>query len=401
MFRTLKSAILLRLSLSVDKDKVEQFVMTTGENPAVTADPNIPANISVDEHVIPEWTGDFEREKCRVPTRGRVMKAIKAIYSFSLDAGKFISLRVKGGESVLSTVLPEIISGLKEKVSCKMRLFFDRGGYDGKLFKDLMKDETLLFVTLAKGYKKSKEQWDKIPDSEFKSLEKLPLVTKEFTKGNWYYKDTRTKIRHCPYPIRSIVLKDKEAKDEKKKYHVIFTKDEQTHPVCLINQYSVHWRHENGYKVLKNDLFVDNMPKGYVIVKENNGNKTVIDRPERVLLLGWLKGLIFNLIKDFAGHLGGKYKNSTAGTMIRLFLRRPGYIRVDGDSLIVSLLPFKHQDALIPYIDNINQQNIHIPWLGNLVLKFELGDITSFHYGNISKFKQLVKRNYCARKGSV
>jgi len=400
VIRTLTPAAVLNLSLSVDKDKIHKFVKATGENPVDKDNEGVHTNISVDEHVIPEWTEDIKREKTRVPTRGRVMKAIKAIYSFNLDTQRFISLKVKGGKSTLSTVLPEIISELKSKVTGKIRLFFDRGGYKGTLFKDLIEDEGLSFVTLAKGYSKSKEQWDKIPDSEFKPLEKLPLVSKKFNKGNWYYKDTETKIGNCPYPIRSIVLKDKKAKDEKKKYRVIFTDDNKTHPVCLINQYSVHWRHENGYKVLKNDLYIDNMPKGYVI-KKNTGNKTVVNRPERTLLLGWLKGLTFNLIKDFSNNLGDKYKNSTAGTIIRLFLRRPGYIRVESGNLIVSLLPFKHQDVLVPYIENINQQNIRIPWLGDLILHFELGNITSFHCGNINKFKKLVKRSNCARKHSV
>jgi len=400
MFRVLKSATILKLSLLIDKDKIEQFEESTREIPVCQSD-DVPANISIDEHVIPEWTNEIKRKKTKVPTRGRFMKAIKAIYSFNLDSNRFISLTDKGGHGVLSTPLPGIIDKLKQTILGKLKLYFDRGGYDGALFKDLIEDDAIVsFITLARGYPTSKRQWEAIPAEEFKSLKGLPLVSRKYSEGNWVYAESKTKIRNCPYPIRSVVLKDLDAKDEKKKWHVLFTKDNYTHPLCIMNQYSVHWRHENGYKVLKGDLFVDNMPKGYVIEK-SNGVKTAVNRPERTLLLGWLKGLTFNLIKDFAELLGDKYRKCTAGTIIRLFLRRPGYIKIKDDKLIVNLLPFKEQDALVPYIDNINQQNIRIPWLNELVLKFELGDITSFHYGNINRFRTLVKRNCCAREGSI
>jgi hypothetical protein len=60
------------------------------------------------------------------------------------------------------------------------------------------------------------------------------------------------------------------------------------------------------------------------------------------------------------------------GTLVRKFIARPGILRVKGDELWVSLMPFTGSEALTGWLDQLNRQRLAVPWLGHLVLQIEV-----------------------------
>jgi hypothetical protein len=66
-----------------------------------------------------------------------------------------------------------------------------------------------------------------------------------------------------------------------------------------------------------------------------------------------------------ATELAGDYSDSHVRTMRRNFFNRPGTLYLTPEALIVSLDPFRGQEALIPVIDEFNAQAHCLPWVGN------------------------------------
>jgi hypothetical protein len=60
------------------------------------------------------------------------------------------------------------------------------------------------------------------------------------------------------------------------------------------------------------------------------------------------------------------------GTLVRKFIARPGILRLRGEQLQVTLMPFTGCAALDEWIRQINEQRLAIPWLGHLILQIEI-----------------------------
>ena len=88
--------------------------------------------------------------------------------------------------------------------------------------------------------------------------------------------------------------------------------------------------------------------------------------------VAWLRHWAYNLVKDFGAALGDRYATMEVGTLVRKFIARPGILRLRGDQLRVTLMPFTDSAALDGWLRQINEQRFSIPWLGHLTLQIEI-----------------------------
>lgn len=173
---------------------------------------------------------------------------------------------------------------------------------------------------------------------------------------------TETKVKGCSTPLRTILLKGE------KGFRGFFTNIARLWSETIVDWYMTHWLQENCYRVLKNDLALDALPKR---VKKNGTavefNQTAID------YIAWVKSYAFNLIKDFGSQLGQGWDRKYASTVLRKFVMKPGSINLYADRILVKMAPFKEAKDLQAYITGINQQQVTIPWLQNrrLEIAFE------------------------------
>jgi hypothetical protein len=91
-----------------------------------------------------------------------------------------------------------------------------------------------------------------------------------------------------------------------------------------------------------------------------------------VHLVAWLKFLTFNLIKDFGAALGKGYAKLQVAILVRRYIVRPGRLYLHARHLIVQLDPFRGDAALRPFIQQLNERRLPIPWLGGLILRVEI-----------------------------
>lgn len=309
--------------------------------------------VAIDDHTTPYW-GKLRITKTKVATRGRVMKATKFFYCYATASLRIIDFDVAAAQQKLSQCLLTYIRQLRSVFGiCQKFIFlFDKGGYKAQNFQKLILSRVVRFVTPAKNTSENKKQWDKVPAHKYRDF--IHPTKKDSLKMTI----TRTRLKGLAKSIRTILLKTKDG------YHGFFTNFIRLKAKSLIELYQSHWAQETSYRILKNDLGLDYLPKR----KKTNQKKPQLNSAA-IGFVTWIKSFTFNLLKDFGFCLGKRYEKMHAETFIRKFIARPGRIFIYPDSLLVSLTPFREQDVLIPYISSLNKQRISIPWLQNLRLE--------------------------------
>jgi len=399
---------------SLSEESSEAFYQITASGTIDADDPDSGTKVSLDDHVVPSFTELDPKPlgKTRVPTRGRSYPAVRLYYYYDLIKERFIALQVKLADERLSKVLPDLISHLKhlrEIAGCgtdKLRILFDRGGYKGSLFASLMEDHGVIFVTPAIGYTSNVAQWEAIPEEKFvdyvpKGSEELPEEKRSVLK----LADSTTTVRDCEKPIRSIVLRN-DTPGAKQKWWVLFTKDTDSSAETILEEYPSRQLHESGYRTLKHGHNGDALPKGYRLecVANHEGEKrqavsTTIEKKD-LWFVAWLKGLAMNLMQDFGDALGGDFSKMTSPTLVRRFIKRPACLKLVGDQLHVILDPFEGDTALCDWIGQINEQQLQIPWLGNLVLQISVAEEPAFIRHSSAEIKRRVFAKSASQKAA-
>jgi hypothetical protein len=412
--KLLADSTLWRMVHSLSEGSMEAFYQATAIATIDPGDPDSATKVSLDDHVVPSFTRLDPKPlgKTRVPTRGRSYPAVRLYYYYDLIKRRFMALQVKLADERLSKVLPDLIAHLKDlrgKAGCltnKLKLLFDRGGYKGSLFASLMEDDDVIFVTPAIRYASNVAQWEAIPDEEFvdylpKGMEQLPQEKQPVLK----LADTTTIVTDCEKPIRSIVLRD-DTPDVREKWWVLFTSDTDSKAEAILEEYPSRQLHESAYRTLKHGHHGDALPKAYRLERMENqeGEKrqtisTHIEKKD-LWFIAWLKGLAMNLTQDFGNTLGGHFSKMTSPTLVRKFIKRPACLRLVGDQLHVILDPFDGGPALSDWIQQINEQQIQIPWLGNLVLQISIAEKPALLPHNFARIKRRVFAKSASQKAA-
>ncbi len=312
-----------------------------------------PLIVSIDDHTTPYW-GKLKLAKTKIATRGKVMKAIKFFYCYATARLRIIDFDTTGATRKLSECLLRYIQALRAAFGIRQRFIFlfDKGGYKAQNFEQLNRSRVIRYASPAKNTSGNKKQWDKIPATKYRDF---IHPTKQ---GTFKMTITRTKLKGPGKLIRTILLKSK------KGYQGFFTNFIRLKAKQIIKLYQSHWAQENSYRILKNDLGLDYLPKR----KKRNPKKDRLNTTA-IGFVTWVKSFTFNLLKDFGACMGKHYERMHAETLIRKFIARPGKIFIYPDRLLVTIDPFRDQEVLKPYAAAIiNKQCLTIPWLQNLQL---------------------------------
>ena len=256
------------------------------------------------------------------------MKADKLFYVFELTKKRLLSFKPRPGNATLANTALKQVKELISKVKpVSVRLIMDAGGCKGSVIARMRKIEGLSFLVRGARQRNQVKQWKKVPKEEYKEYpdpgdpEKKILIA-----------DTRTKIKGCKEPIRTILILNEEAKKEKVRFYPIYTSDEDTPVFDPLVEYRSRQNHELCYRVMKHDLSLDALSKSYPL---NPKVEKVQFRDKHVMLVGWIKALAFNILGEFKESLDKKYHKMTAGTIVRKFLDRPATITTTADEIVL------------------------------------------------------------------
>jgi len=354
---------------------------------SVAGQPGSAGRFSVDDHVVPSFTKLQPRRlgKTRVPTRGRAYPAFRLYAPFDLDLGRFVGVIVrKARESLSQTALAvvEELRRLRRQANvhhpAQVRVILDRGGYKGSVFERLLDDPQVSFIAMARATAANVRQWEALPKRLLR-----PYRPAGDDNPNLKIARSQTTIRGCGYPVPSVVIRD-DTPGTKQRWRVLFFKNEpgrRPHAETIDAEYRQRQNHELGFAQYIHALVGHSLPKAYEMFRTANADgqkrKTVAtaetDRSQQeVRFVAWLKFLTFDLIKDFGAALGQHFAPCQVATLVRRFILRPGRLYLQAGQLIAQLDPFRGQEGLYAFIQQLNERRLTIPWLCNLVLQIEI-----------------------------
>jgi len=323
--------------------------------------------VSLDSHVVPCWTRKYAIPKTYHTCRNKYMKAEHLYYFYDLEGRCILRLTATPGDRDLHKVmLPEIRRLLKDTGAERVRVILDAAACkDEDLLLELMREPGIEVLARAVRRRKYLRQWQAIPESQWDCYEE-PNETKDAPPRILEVANTVTCLGSNQTPVRTIVAREYHGREQKECYHVLYVNISHEHSISLIMQYRQRQNHEQAYRIGVHDLNLDAITRGYV--KDSEPAAPDFD-PARITLVGWLKGLAFNALGEFRKHLPKPLSKMQAGSLIRLFLLRPGSLYATADEFIVALDPFGLREQLCDYVARLNAGAYRIPWLGNRRLR--------------------------------
>jgi hypothetical protein len=346
-----------------------------------------PRRISIDGHNLPRYTHVVDLDKGKIGNTGRILKAEELVWAYDLDARLWLAMRAYPGTNQLSQGLVEIVREIlhhRGPDQNQLRLFFDKGGSCGHVFRDLLQLPSVRFYTFAKRTEENVAQWEKLQATDFEkkrfTFDKhadLPtdqrptyrLADTEMIINVWEERQIVGTVT-----LRAIVLHDPQGQTPAERWPVVLlTNDREREARALLNEQGDHWGQEFAHRIGRHDLDSDILPVGYVLktTRDEHGElqREVKFDNTAFFLSAWLHCLVFNLMTLFAQAMGGEYTQLWAGTLLRKFIRRPATLYVIGKELHVVFDPFPGQDELQPLLDKLNDKRVALPWLKHLIVQ--------------------------------
>jgi hypothetical protein len=230
---------------------------------------------------------------------------------------------------------------------------------------------------MARATQRNVRQWEAIPERRFR-----PYLPAGADNPNLKIVRSMTHISGCRYPLPSVVIRD-DTPDTHQRWRVLFFKPaphECASSEAIDAEYRQRQHHELGFAQYVHALVGHSLPKAYQLFRLPNAQgqkRCTVATAENshsqraVHLVAWIKFCTFNLIKDFGAALGEDQAKWQVATLVRRYVARPGRLYLHNGHLIVQLDPFRGDAALKPFIQQLNQRRLPIPWLGGLILQVE------------------------------
>jgi hypothetical protein len=329
--------------------------------------------VSYDEHALPRWTHKFPIGKGYVTTRNKYMRCEKIYSTYDVLNDRYLAARATPGNIELRDVA---LTLTRQTLQCgrpaHLHALFDAGAGKSdanvRALLDLAEEfRPRLDVTMrACRYPHRMKRWQALPAEQFESYDEpgpyVGAAAKEIRLAETL---TVLKGETADQAVRTVMCREVVPGPKKDRWHPLYTTcaAEKVEAVEVLSDFRLRQHHEQGHRVEKYDEMLDSVPCGYD--KESPDPK----RPRRqrggMQMIGWLAALVYNAVANVAAKLDGDFVGSHIRTLRRMVFARPGTLYQTPEALIVNLDRFRGQEALLPVIDEFNEQVHRLPWLAN------------------------------------
>lgn len=339
--------------------------------------------ISIDEHSVPRFTKKFRIKKGYHTIRNKFMPIEKLFFSFHVGLRCLLSLVVTRGDGKLCQLAHKLCQRLRPRVrGSTVWLLLDAGAAQNtdSLLRvaDAPNQVTIARTPRRPAYRR---QWEKLPASAWQRLEEPGPYTAAPPKVI-HIAETVTKLRDTrqgsarTYLMRTIVVREA-GRRGKERWHALWVVgDDTTDPYELVQKYRQRQHHEQRYRVLLHDAFVDAAPSGY------NKRSRDVQRPgfsqNAVSLYAWICGVCTDALEGLGQRLGPRFVHAHPRTVRRYFLCLPAQLYLLGTDRLLVVLRVKCLRSLWEVlIRRFNGDPVRIPWLENRKLLFALEEKNS------------------------
>jgi hypothetical protein len=335
--------------------------------------------LSIDEHTVARFTRKFLIPKGFHTIRNKLMRAEKLFFCFDTVGHTLLSLVATPGNGRLARVSSQLLGALHARSPKSLaRVVLDAGAAHNHRELLELADKYPRQVLLVRAPRRSAylKQWQALPQKLFTSYEE-PGRYKGARPKRIHVAETTTPLRtgKTVRKVRTLVVRE-EGRRGKDRWHALFIfRDNATDPLSLLQEFRARQHHEQAYRLLLHDAFVDTAPSGY------NKKSPNPDRPgfrkNAITLYAWLAGLAVNALRSFTDVLPPQFKFAHPRTLRRWWLHFPADIYLSDKALFVILRPRWYRDWWQERIKHLNAQKIRIPWLGERLLLYSLDTLPS------------------------
>jgi hypothetical protein len=357
--------------------EVDAFCRRTCPWDLITGDD---ALVSFDEHAIPRWTHKFSVRKGYVTIRNKYMRCEKLFYGYPVELDRYLCVQgTPGNVELRDLAVPLTRRVLTAGRPRHLHALFDAGAgkadADVRALCDLVAQTPNLTVTLrACRYPHRVRRWKQLPSGLFVAYEEPgPYVGAPPKEIRLAETQTTLKGETAAQAVRTIVCREVVPGPKKDRWHPLYTSSAAT-PVEVLEDFRQRQHHEQAYRIGVHDEFLNASPCAYD--KDSPDPQRPRFHRGPLQMIGWLIALVYNAIGDVAVQLPERYHRAHVETLRRTFFNRPGQLYCTPEALIVYVEPFPEQQALVPLIDEVNQQQCRLPWLENRRLVLSLSPAT-------------------------
>lgn len=332
--------------------------------------------LSLDEHTVARFTRKFLIPKGFHTIRNKKMRAEKLFFSFDVRLHRLLDLVVTPGNGRLARVTAKMLGALRARCpSAPLRVILDAGAAHGH--KDLLDladaggNQVLLVRTPRR--KSYLDRWKALPEHLFTSHDEPGRYTHAPPK-RIHVAETRTSLRAGPgqpaREVRTIVVRE-EKRRGKDRWHALFIfRDDVTPAYELLQEFRTRQHHEQAYRVLLHDAYVDTVPSGY------NKKSRNPDRPgfrkNAITLYAWMAGLAVNALTALAAEMPKRFHLAHPRTLRRWWLNFPAELFLTERHLFVVLRPRWFPSWWRRRIEHLNAKKLRVPWLHHRVVLYSL-----------------------------
>ena len=334
-------------------------------------------SVSIDEHVIARFTRKFLIPKGFHTIRNKKMRAEKLFFSFDTGFRTLLDLVVTPGNGRLARVASQMLHTLRRRVrSGQLRTVLDAGAAQNH--RELLKlvDENRRHVLLVRAPRRTAylSRWKALSKSSFRSYSE-PGRYKGAPPKRIGVAETTTRIRadkHSPArEVRTLVVREEKRRGPERWHALFIFGDDTSTPIDLVEEFRARQHHEQTYRVLLHDAFIDTAPSGY------NKRSPDPDRPgfrkNALTLYAWLAGLAVNTLKSFTESLPKRYRLAHPRTLRRWWLNVHADLYLGKGTLIVVMRPRWFRGWWAKKIERLNAKKIRVPWMDDRLVIYSLG----------------------------
>lgn len=331
--------------------------------------------LSIDEHALARFTKKFNIRKGYHTIRNKHMKIEKLTFAFHIGTRQLLSLIATRGHIALTDIAKKLLPSMRRRAcGSPLRVLLDAGAAKdhAKLF-DLVDHEGQVTLVRAPRRPSYRRQWEQIPEDQWRKVLEPGPYTGASPKVV-YVADTVMSL-HDPRTntqrnVRTVVVREVTRRG-KDRWHALWVfGDDETDAWDIVEEFRTRQHHEQIYRVMVHDTYVDTASSGY---DKNSPNP---DKPgfkqNAITLYGWTAALATNALLDLSSKLPKAFYRAHPRTLRRWFLNTPACLFLGEGTLIVLLRPRSMFDTWADLIEHVNRGAFRIPWLENRRLVLSL-----------------------------
>jgi len=232
---------------------------------------------------------------------------------------------------------------------------------------------TLVRVPRRPAYRRA---WEKLPASAWQRIEEpgpyaaAPPKVLHLAQTVTWLRDERT-TPAGRIAVRTLLVREA-GRRGKQRWHALWVFGDQTTAAYeLVQRYRQRQHHEQRYRILLHDAWVDTAPSGY------NKRSRHPERPgfvqNALALYAWICALCTNALEKLSRRLDPRFLHAHPRTLRRYFLYIPAQHYLLGPDRFLVVLQVGRLRALwAALVERANRDPVRIPWLHNRKLLLAL-----------------------------